>query len=47
MAQFVAVFDVVVHERIVVQHFDRERRVERVLERAVFVARDLKEQPRP
>src|SRR5579884_3723817 len=46
MAQFVAVFDVVVHERIIVQNFNRCRRVQCVVELGAFGLRDLEQQAR-
>ena len=39
MTQLVAIFDIVVNERVVVEDLDRDGRIERVLERCAFARR--------
>ena len=40
VTQFVAIFDVVVHQRIVVKYFDRHGGIDRVLRRRAFAGGD-------
>ncbi len=47
VAQFVAVFDVVVNQRIVMEDFDGDGGVERVLDRRAFAERNAQHHLRP